>query len=161
MCSEESVATVAGRAAAAMETVVNLAKTTATATPAPKPTERSKPTPKPTAKPKVALSPTAKATPKPARTPSCDDRLYANKLQMAAAFENYHGLHDKLYAANKRSVGEATVKMLLVSDKLMHATYEETAGRSAFSSQGASPPSTPDTLLELLERAGPVLAQQA
>lgn len=59
------------RAAAAMETVYNLAKSAATAAPTPKPAEKAKP--KPTAKPK--------ATPKPSRTPSCDDRIHDNKLK--------------------------------------------------------------------------------
>lgn len=111
---------VADRAIAAMETVVNLAKSAATATP--KPTEKAKATPKPTQKAKVTEKP--KATSKQARTPSCDDKLYANKLKMVAAFERYHTLHDKLYAAIKRSASKATVDAVLANDKVMHTTYD-------------------------------------
>jgi outer membrane biosynthesis protein TonB len=107
---------VAERALAAMETVYNLAKSAADATPTPKPT------PKTTEKPKAAEKP--KATPKPARTPSCDDRLYENKRKMIAAFETFHTNNDKLYYAIKRRATEATVKTVLENDKLMHSTYE-------------------------------------
>ena len=114
MCDDENAGMVADRAVSAMETVVNLSKTAATVTPAPKPTQKA--TPKPTTKPKV--------TPKPTRTPSCDDRLYANKLKMAAAFEKYHTLNDKMYASVKRSASRATVQAVLASDKVMHRTYD-------------------------------------
>jgi hypothetical protein len=110
MCDD--VAVVADRAIAAMETVVNLAKTAAEATPTPKPTEK--------AKPKATTKPTAKAS----RTPSCDDRLYENKLKVYAAFEKYHALHDKLYYAYKRS-HSPLAKTVLANDELMHRTYDE------------------------------------
>lgn len=122
MCDDVDM--VADRSIAAMETVVNLARHGASVTPTPKPTEKPKATPKPTAKPKVTPKPTSKATPKPTRTPSCDDRLYANKLKMVAAYEKYHTLHDKLYYAVKRSANEATVKALLANDALIHSTYD-------------------------------------
>jgi hypothetical protein len=119
MCDD--VAVVADRAIAAMETVVNLARTAAEATPTPKPTEKAKPkATKPTEKPR---SP-AKATAKPSRTPSCDDRLYESKLKVYAAFERYHALHDKLYFAYKRS-GSPIAKTVLANDELMHRTYDE------------------------------------
>lgn len=124
MCADENVGMIADRAVAAMETVVNLSKTAATVTPTPKATQKPKATPKPTEKPKAAAKPTAKPTPKPARTPSCDDKLYANKLKMASVFEKYHTLNDKMYASVKRSASRATVQAVLASDKVMHTTYD-------------------------------------
>lgn len=118
MCGD--VQTVADRAVAAMETVISLARTAATVTPSPKPTEKPKATPKQTEKPKT----TAKATPKPSRTPSCDDRLYENKMKMYAVFEKYHSMHDKMYFAYKRTSSDLA-KLVLANDELMHRTLDE------------------------------------
>lgn len=104
MC--EDVQVVADRAVSAMETVVSLARQAATVTP----------TPKPTARPK--------ATAKPSRTPSCDDRLYATKQKLYASFERYHGLHDRLYFAHKRS-GTELARLVIANDEQMHRTYDE------------------------------------
>lgn len=117
MCDEVGV--VADRAVAAMETVVNLARSAATATPTP--TTRPSEKPRPTEKPKE----TAKATSKPTRTPSCEDRLYQNKLKMAAAFEKWHGLHDRLYFEYKRSTNTAMARTVIANDALLHSTYED------------------------------------
>lgn len=116
MCGD--VQAVADRAVSAMETVVSLARQAATVTPSPKPTEKPRATPKPTAKP----------TAKPSRTPSCDDRLYATKLTLHAAFERYHALHDKMYFAHKRSSTELA-KLVIANDELMHRTYDESKQR--------------------------------
>lgn len=112
MC--EDVQVVADRAVSAMETVVSLARQAATVTPTPKPTDRPKATAKPTVKP----------TPKPSRTPSCDDRLYATKQKLYASFERYHGLHDRLYFAHKRS-GTELARLVIANDEQMHRTYDE------------------------------------
>lgn len=129
LCEDESVSTVTDRAITAMETIANLATSAATATPIPKPAARptpKPPTPKPVAKQaaKPAQQPVAAKpqwTPKP---PRCDDKLYANKLVMAAAFERYHSINDKLYYAIKRSSSEWTKAVVLSNDQLMHQTYE-------------------------------------
>jgi hypothetical protein len=120
MCDD--VALVADRAIAAMETVVNLARTAADATPRPRPTEKARATPKPTERPRSAA--------KPSRTPSCDDRLYESKLKMHAAFERFHALHDKLYFAHKRSAS-AVARTVIANDELMHRTYDEAKHRIA------------------------------
>jgi uncharacterized protein YfcZ (UPF0381/DUF406 family) len=116
MCGD--VQAVGDRAVAAMETVVSLARQAAAVTPSPKPTEKPKATPRPTPKP----------TPKPSRTPSCDDRLYATKLTLHAAFERYHALHDRMYFAHKRSSTELA-KLVIANDELMHRTYDESKQR--------------------------------
>ena len=43
---------------------------------------------------------------------------------MAAAFEKYHTLNDKMYVSVKRSASRATVQAVLASDKVMHRTYD-------------------------------------
>lgn len=117
MCGD--VQAVADRAVSAMETVVSLARQAATATPSPKPTEKPRATPAPTTK--------------PSRTPSCDDRLYATKLALHAAFERFHSLHDKLYFAHKRSSTELA-RLVIANDEAMHRTYDESKQRILSSS---------------------------
>lgn len=99
---------VAERAVAAMETVYNLAKGAAEATPTPKPTEKPRP----------------RATPKPSRTPGCDDRIHASKKQLAASFERFHSANDRLLKEVASFAGERTLAALKAADKVMHQTYD-------------------------------------
>lgn len=113
-----SMQQVAERAVAAMETVYNLAKSAAEATPSPKPTPRA------TEKPKAAEKP--RATAKPAKTPSCDDKVYAAKKVLAAAFERFHSQNDVLWKLAEKLGDERVFATVKYADKTMHATYDST-----------------------------------
>jgi hypothetical protein len=107
---------VAERAVAAMETVYNLAKSAAEATPSPKPTPKQKATEKPRS-PENA---------KPTRTPSCDDKIYAAKKVLAAAFERFHSQNDLLWKLAEKLDDEKVFAVVKASDKTMHTTYDST-----------------------------------
>lgn len=106
----------ADRAVAAMETVYNLAKSAAEATP--------KPTPKAPEKPKATEKPRTAA--KPTRTPSCDDKAYAAKKVLAAAFERVHSQNDLLWKLAEKLGNEKVFAIVKASDKTMHTTYDST-----------------------------------
>ncbi len=116
-----SMQQVAERAVAAMETVYNLSKSAAEATPTPKPTPKA--TPKPTERSKTEK---ARATAKPTRTPSCDDKIYAAKKVLAAAFERFHSQNDVLWKLAEKIENEKLAGIVKYSDKTMHSTYDST-----------------------------------
>jgi hypothetical protein len=117
-----SMQQVAERAVAAMETVYNLAKSAAEATPSPKPTPKV--TPKPAEKAKATEK--ARATAKPTRTPSCDDKVYAAKKVLAAAFERFHSQNDVLWKLAEKLGDDKVFTTVKYADKTMHMTYDST-----------------------------------
>lgn len=128
---------VAESAVAAMETVYNLARGAAAATP--QPTARplippARPTPKATQKPQRADRP--KATAKPTRTPGCDDRVNTSKKQLAATFDTFHSANDKLLAQIRSFASQRVVAAVKAADKVMHTTHD--TSRAAIAKAGCA-----------------------
>lgn len=62
---------------------------------------------------------------KPA-TDLCTKQMYDAKAKLSQAFEQWHGLNDKLIWSMKSHVSDQTMNVLNTADQVLHRTYDET-----------------------------------